>query len=320
MNIEIGEPEAVLNRRSLTDYNGVYKSYNNQFYIPPVDQGALSKLRNANAHHGAAIAFKRNMLMKYFEPTPYMNYKEFKKLAMDWLIFGHAYQRVFTNRLGRLTRVGHLPGLNMRRLVDDNERYGMIKSYKDVHKFDVGDVLQIKEYDPQQSFYGVPEYFPGLQALLLNEAATLFRRKYYENGAHAGYVFYTTDPNMDETDEEKLKESIANSKGIGNFRSIYLNIPNGSPDGVKLIPVGDISTKDEFERIKNISRNDIIAVHRMNPALAGIMPENNGGFGDIEKIDRVYHSNEIIPLQQPFLEINEMLGIEVIKFRPMESV
>jgi hypothetical protein len=45
----------------------------------------------------------------------------------------------------------------------------------------------------------------------------------------------------------------------------------------------------------------------MNPALAGVMPENAAGFGDIEKIDRVYMDNEIRPIRQLFLQINGCL-------------
>ncbi|OSR87697.1 hypothetical protein BV329_01769 [Pseudomonas syringae pv. actinidiae] len=51
----------------------------------------------------------------------------------------------------------------------------------------------------------------------------------------------------------------------------------------------------------------MIAAWRMNPALAGIIPENSGGFGDIEKIDRVYTSNEIRPICQLFDQANETL-------------
>lgn len=76
---------------------------------------------------------------------------------------------------------------------------------------------------------------------------------------------------------------------------------------IQIIPVGDIATKDEFERIKNITRNDVIAASRMNPALAGCMPENAVGFGDVEKIDRVYMNNEIRPVRQLFLQVNGWL-------------
>ena len=316
VSFSFGEPEPVLKSRA-TDYNGVFKSINNRFYIPPVSQRGLAKLRHVNAHHGTALVFKRNMVLKYFKPNRFISLAEFKKIVMDALVFGHCYSRIYSNGFGNITRLTHLPAVNMRQLVDSNQ-FTLLQGHNDFFDFKPGEVIQVKEYDIEQSIYGIPEYYPALQALLLNEAATLFRRRYFANGNHAGFIFYTNDPNLKEEDETALKEAIKNSKGVGNFRSIYLNIPDGKPDGVKLIPVGDISTKDEFERIKNISRNDIISVHRVNPALAAVMPENTAGFGDIEKISRVYYENEVIPLQSLFLEINEILGANIIEFSTPE--
>lgn len=88
---------------------------------------------------------------------------------------------------------------------------------------------------------------------------------------------------------------------------MFVNIPNGKENAIQIIPVGDFQAKDELEKVKNITRNDVIAAWRMNPALAGIIPENNGGFGDIEKIDRVYTSNEIRPICQLFSQLNDRL-------------
>lgn len=149
-----------------------------------------------------------------------------------------------------------------------------------------------------------------MHALLLNESATLFRRRYYNNGAHAGFIFYTNDPNLSEADEERMQAQIGASKGVGNFRSLFVNIPGGGDKAIQIIPVGDIATKDEFERIENITRNDVIAAWRMNPALAGCRPENAAEFGDVEKIDRVFMNNEIRPVRQLFLQVNGLLRHE----------
>ncbi len=61
----------------------------------------------------------------------------------------------------------------------------------------------------------MPDYLGGLQSALLNQDATLFRRTYFLNGAHMGFIFYATDPNMDDDTEEEMKEMIASSKGGG---------------------------------------------------------------------------------------------------------
>ena len=133
------------------------------------------------------------------------------------------------------------------------------------------DVIWLAQYDPVQQVYGQPDYLGGLQSALLNQDATMFRRKYFLNGAHMGFIFYATDPNMDDDTEEEMKEMIASSKGVGNFRSMFVNIPDGKPDGIKLIPVGDIATKDEFAAIKGITAQDVLTSHRFPAALAGII-------------------------------------------------
>lgn len=52
----------------------------------------------------------------------------------------------------------------------------------------------MREPDIIWDIYGLPEWLVVLQSALLNESVTLFRRKYYNNGSYAGFIFYMTDP------------------------------------------------------------------------------------------------------------------------------
>ncbi|MGL4666513.1 MAG: hypothetical protein ACRCWR_01125 [Saezia sp.] len=88
---------------------------------------------------------------------------------------------------------------------------------------------------------------------------------------------------------------------------------------MQLIPIGEVSAKDEFASIKNTSRDDILAAHRVPPPLLGIVPNNAGGLGDITKAAQAYMVLEGRPLQNKFLEINEEVGMEVVKFEPIEK-
>ncbi|MCV5283706.1 capsid portal protein, partial [Escherichia coli] len=72
----------------------------------------------------------------------------------------------------------------------------------------------------------------------------------------------------------------------------------------------------EFLNIKNVSRDDMMAAHRVPPQMMGIIPNNTGGFGDVEKASRVFVPNELIPLQKRLEELNEWLGEKVISFEP----
>lgn len=225
--------------------------------------------------------------------------------GLDFMVFGEAYFLRSRNAFGQVLQMDHLPTINMRVRVGGG--FVMLLPDGKQVEFEEDEIEHVMEYDVEQNIYGVPDYLGGMQALLLNEAATLFRRRYYSNGAHAGYIFYTNDPNLTEEDEESLRDQISASKGVGNFRSMFVNIPGGAEKAIQIIPVGDFQAKDELEKVKNITRNDVIAAWRMNPALAGIIPENSAGFGDIEKIDRVYTSNEIRPICQLFNQLNDTL-------------
>ncbi|WP_265589906.1 phage portal protein [Pseudomonas protegens] len=265
----------------------------------------MAKLLKANAHHGAIPGFKRNLLLREFIASPGLTVGTMSRAALDFMVFGEAYFYRVPNMLGQILELQHLPAINMRVKVDGG--YVQLLHDGKEEEFDQDEIEHIFNYDVEQNIYGVPEYLGGLQALLLNEAATLFRRRYYSNGAHAGYIFYTNDANLSEEDENELRAQITASKGVGNFRSMFVNIPGGTEKAIQIIPVGDFQAKDELEKVKNITRNDVIAAWRMNPALAGIIPENSGGFGDIEKIDRVYTSNEIRPICQLFNQLNDTL-------------
>ena len=299
-----GAPEQVLSE-NIGQYLGVFASHDGRLYTPPVSRQGLAKLLRANAHHGAIPGFKRNLLLREFIPSEGCSVSTMSRAALDFMVFGEAYFLRHRNAFGQVLEMQHLPAINMRIKVDG----GFVMLLKDgkEEEFHQDEIEHVLNYDVEQNIYGVPEYLGGLQALLLNEAATLFRRRYYSNGAHAGYIFYTNDPNLSEDDEETLRDQISASKGVGNFRSMFVNIPGGAEKAIQIIPVGDFQAKDELEKVKNITRNDVIAAWRMNPALAGIIPENSAGFGDIEKIDRVYTSNEIRPICQLFNQLNDSL-------------
>lgn len=91
--------------------------------------------------------------------------------------------------------------------------------------------------------------------------------------------------------------------------------PNGKKDGLQIIPLSEVAAKDEFLNIKNVSRDDMMAAHRVPPQMMGIMPNNVGGFGDVEKASKVFVRNELLPLQKRLQEINNFIEEGVIEFQ-----
>jgi capsid portal protein len=64
-----------------------------------------------------------------------------------------------------------------------------------------------------------------------------------------------------------------------------------------------------------VSRDDMMAAHRLPPQMMGIIPNNTGGFGDVEKTSRVFVRNELILLKEHLEELNSWFEYDLIKFK-----
>ena len=111
-----------------------------------------------------------------------------------------------------------------------------------------------------------------------------------------------------------MRDALKRSKGPGNFRNLFVHSPSGKETGIQLKAIAEVGAKDEFMSIKNTTRDDVLAAHRVPPQLLGIVPANAGGFGDVTKALDAFFELEIEPLQSVFLELNDQLGFEAVRF------
>lgn len=308
-----GDAEPVLDRRDMLVATEM--RHNGRWYETPVNMNMLTKAFDIPGPHSSCIRLKVNLLVRYFRPSRWLSRKEFAKLALDFLSTGNGYLERRDNlaksplellhSLARFTRRGLEPG-----------QYFFVQHWLQDHEFPRDRVFHMIQEHPSQELYGLPEFLGALQAGLLGEAATLFRRRYYLNGSHAGFVFYLSEQTMSNEDADAIRKSLKELKGVGNFRNLFIHAPAGKKDGVQIIPISEVAAKDEFFNIKIISRDEMLAAHRTPPQLLGVVPANAGGFGDITKAKDAFIELEILPLQLRFLEINEWLGVEAVAFEP----
>ncbi len=309
-----GEPESVIDRREMFDMFEV--AHNGRWYEPPISLAGLGRAYRMAPHHQSAILLKRNLLTASFVPSRWFSTAEFELFALDWLVMGNAYLERADNLAGRplalrsskaaFTRVGLQP---------DQffwvPRTGWIS---DGVEYRAGSIFHMKEPDPMQEIYGMPEYLSALQSGLLNEAATIFRRRYFKNGSHAGFILYLADEGMDNTSVDAIRAAMRGAKGPGNFRNLFIHSPKGKADGIKLLPISEVGAKDEFLNIKAVTSEDLLAAHRVPHQLLGIVPKNTGGFGNVNDAAAVFYEMEIMPIQRRMLAINDWLGVEAVRF------
>lgn len=307
-----GEPMPVLSQRELLDCAECWS--NGKWYEPPISPEGLARAFRCNPHHSSALFVKRNLLVSTYEPHPALPVEAFARFALEYLIFGNAYLERVPARPGHAPRFLPLLAKDVRRGVAEGRYY---RRENGTMQPIAADVFHLIEPDLNQEIYGVPEYLSALQAAFLNESATLFRRRYYLNGSHAGFILYMSDAAQNEADIDALRAALRESKGPGNFRNLFLYAPSGKKDGIQVIPISEVAAKDDFLRIKQVSRDDVLAAHRVPPQLLGLIPGNAGGFGDVGKARAVFHANEILPLQARFETLNERVGFELIRFAPL---
>lgn len=290
--LRFGKPEPVLTTG--TDYRDVWYDNDYDHYTLPIDRLALAQLINLNGQHGGIIHARKNMVTADYLGGG-LTHDQLEAGTFDFLTFGDLAIVKVRNGWGDVIALEPMPGLYMRRRKDGDF---VVLQHGEPLVYPPEDVIFIKMYDPQQQIYGLPDYIGGIHSALLNSEAVIFRRRYYHNGVHTGGILYTTDANMTDEIEEEIEAQLANSKGIGNFSTILVNIPNGDKEGVQFIQMGDIGAKDEFANVKNISAQDVLNAHRFPAGLAGIIPQNTGGLGDPEKTENTYKKSEVYPLQR----------------------
>lgn len=308
-----GDPESVLDRRELTQYFEIW--HNGRWYEPPLPLGRLAQSFNMSPYHRSAIALKVNLLVAQHVPSRWLGADAFERFALDFCQMGNAYLEWIPNLAGRLAQAAYTPALYMRAGIAPGIYWFVNGPIGQAHAFDAGRIFHLMQPDVAQEIYGLPEWLSALQSGLLSENATLFRRRYYLNGAHAGFVFYLSEPLADTKTADRIAEKLGQAKGVGNFKNLFVHIPKGKKDGIQIMPIADVTAKDEFSSVKNISRDDMLAAHRTPPQLIGIIPQNNGGFGKVGETRDAYYETEIVPLIRRMLRVNESFGVPLLAFR-----
>jgi len=311
MLVEFGDPVPILQGDLFEDYTE--SALIDGYYEPPISPNGLIKSFRSNAMHSSAIFAKRNIVSAYIDLHPTLSRLVFDRFLLEDLMLGNGYLLKVSNRLNSIVRFDHLPSKFIRRR-EKADSYSY-KTFSQDIDYKTGVVFHALEYDPSQEIYGIPQYFAALSSIWLNEDATLFRRKYYKNGAHSGFLLYMNNPNLTDKQEESIVSQLNSAKGLGNFKNMFINGKGKDGEKPELIPVGQINAKDEFANIKNVSTGDILAAHRIPLDLMSIVREGFTAASDLNKVDKMFYKNEVIPIFNRLTALNDWAGFDVIKLK-----
>lgn len=317
MNITLGEPKSVMDMSDIINLLDACYTFDG-VYHPPISFVGLAKTINL-PFHGSCLHLKKNILTECFIPHEKLNRADFSGLVLDYLLFGNGVLLNDQNMRGQTIRYRRKLMKYMRRKVDDPDQWVELKSAcyfgnEIKYEYDNGEIGHVLSPDVNQEVYGMPEWLGGMNGALLNEKAMLFRRAYYDNGNHMGFILYLRDPDVSDDQAAGLAEKIQSIKGSEAFKNILIHSTGGEKGGLEMVPMGEVTAKDEFFNINRVSRDNVIAAHRVIPQFLGVQAESNGGYGDIEKAAIVIAKNEIYPIFRLLEMLNEWAGEEIIRF------
>jgi len=272
----------------------------------------LLDLYYTNTYHRRAVQLKASLLSNITEARSLEGqYKTPKQLLYSFILnlelFGNAFLEIVGNKIYLL------PTTEAR--VDKNHNIYQVKNEKKIQLT----AKQLAYYSPKSLFYGEPDYLGSLLAIITSSKIDAFNNAFFENSAKAdkAIVFENAEPS-----EEQMRafEQFfgSNFKGYQNAHKTLIVTAHGENAKVRF---EDLSKIDDlsFEKLKNITRDEIITAHGVPPRMMGIVTSGQlGGGGELIGQLHTFNQLTIIPKQEEIEWFFESIGFP-IKLNPIDA-
>lgn len=261
------------------------------FLEPIISFETLLKFYFYNVYHQRSIKLKASLLSQISD-TNLDNYlytnENLKDFLYSFLLDLELYGNAFLEKAGTNKNfvLHHILGYQGR--VNEKKEIFQTIDKKSV----ILEGFHLKYYSPTNKFYGEPDYLTQLQNIQVTKQADNYNYSFFENGAKPSMLISFENSSPSNEQKEALKHFFSdNFKGPNNAHKTMLLWTGKTSEGEssakiniqKLDAVEDMS----FEKLKNISRDEIIASHGVPPRLVGVVSARHLG-GGTELIDQLH--------------------------------
>jgi hypothetical protein len=253
----------------------------------------LAKSFRSSPHHSSAIYFKRNLLVSLFKPHPLLSRETFSALALDYLTFGNCFLERRYSMTSKLLPLTHSLAKYTRRGQDLNTYSSCAAGPRNMpsSRGMCGTCERLTSIRRSMACPSTERAAVGLAERVGHAVPAPLLQQRQPRRLHPVRERPGPEPGRHRRDAPGAE----GRQGPGNFRNLFLYSPHGKKDGIQLIPVSEVAAKDEFFSIKGITRDDVLAAHRIPPQLLGIVPPSGSAFGDVGKAADTFVANEIAP-------------------------
>jgi len=323
----------------------------------PLDFKALADLCYTNTWHDRCLSVKSKVIAGLgfdilceelpeevrtliAKPNPEYSFLEFSvRLQYDLELYGNAYIEVV--RLGGAV-VGfyHLPA---RDVFVRKDRQGFwqkggagvgfcnfkalpfVAQGRDAAATSGRELIHLKKYSVQSSYYGMPEWLGSLVALATHQQVGEFNLRFFANSGMPDLALIIEGGSMNEEDMDTLQSYLAeNIKGVVNAHKTVI-IPVKERDvHVRIEKLSDIK-EGSFKLLKDLTRDEIVSAHGVPPRLVSILSAGGlGGSGEGIAQLSTFMNIDVVPGQSRLEytlnnSFQAMFGVDPqIKFWEME--
>ena len=327
-----------------TDYIAARVNY--QEYIPFGDDNALPrqliKLAREVPVHRAILNSKTNYILgqgiqssdpatRQFINLPNNSKEPFlytlKKLCFDYLTFGNCYYELVSNKKKSFVFVYHQDASRVRLHVDG--KHALIHPCWDLFKgkgdkdlqsislfpdFSKGadglyhSMVQIKDYEPEFFYYGIPSYFAGIRNVIISGLTNIWNQTRLESSFATPGLLVIPGVNSDEAADE-LDALFQQYKGALSSKANEIIIqylsdlgPGISSQEAKFISFNR-EKEDNWTELHKQSEISLITIHNWFRTLTPYSDEKSGfDSGRILNEYEIAISTVIHPIQEVFIQ------------------
>lgn len=246
------------------------------------------------------------------------------RVYIDYEATGNGYIEIGRKVNGEIGYIGHIPARTMR---VRKQRDGFVQIVSNLVVFfrnfgdsvtenPIGDdprpneVIHIKKYTPNNSFYGVPDVIPAKTALAGDEFASRFNLDYFENKAVPRYIITVKGATLSRDAERKLLEFFQTNLKGKNHRSLYIPLPaddEGNKVEFKMEAVESGVQDSSFNNYRKMNRDEILISHRVPISKIGL-PEGVS-LAAAKDADKTFKEQVARPAQRNLeKKINRLIG------------
>ena len=223
-----------------------------------------------------------------------------KNLAFDLKLFGTCYVNVIWNKTKTaIAEIKHIPSQYIRSGKADsygnvNEYYycydwsnirkykpHVIKAFNEKDRTETSQLLQIKEYNPQSFYYGIPDYVGGTDYIKLDMSiAELHLANIDNNFMPSCMVNFSNGIPTEEERREVERKLNAKFSGSGNSGKLIITFNDGRDTTPEIVPLNTGDNDDKYQFLSTEVSRKVLTSHRItSPLLFGVKGDG-AGFGN----------------------------------------